>query len=96
MGRFFNLKIRDMPNSVLRELQKSVRVTRNRIYGQTKGYLEEMRKEFNRPIEPEVTEEREKMTEADQREFEESDAERQQVLDRMAKARAARGKKDDG
>lgn len=68
MGRFFNEKIMNMPNLVVRKLRKSVKVSENRIYGQTKGYLEELRKEFNEP----------------------EDEERQKVLDKMAKARAAR------
>lgn len=75
MGEFFNKHIRDMPNSVIRKLKRSTKVTINPVYGQTKGYLEEMRKDFNVPRD-EVSEERQK------------------VLDRMAKARAARGKKN--
>ena len=71
MGKFFNTKIRDMPNSVLKRLQKSVKITDNPVFGQTKGYLEGLRKEFNAE-ENQVSEERQK------------------VLDRMAKARAAR------
>ncbi len=39
----------NIPNSAVRKLQKSVKVTHNRVFGQTRGYLEELRKEFNKP-----------------------------------------------
>ena len=40
-----------MPSSAIRKLKKAVVVKQNPIYGQTKGYLEEMRKDFNKPEE---------------------------------------------
>ncbi len=48
-GKFFNERIKGMPNSAVRKQRKSVVVTENRIYGQTKGFLEEERKNFNKP-----------------------------------------------
>ncbi len=39
----------NMPNSVVRKLKKSVKVTHNPIFGQTKGFLEDLRKDFNKP-----------------------------------------------
>lgn len=49
MGEFFNRTIKDMPNSEVRRLKKDVKVSENRIYGQTKGFLEQQRKDFNEP-----------------------------------------------
>ena len=49
MGKFFNDFIKSMPNSAIRKLKGSTKVSENRIYGQTKGFLEEERKEFNKP-----------------------------------------------
>ena len=49
MGKFFNQKIMNMPNSVLKRLRKSVKVTDNPVFGQTRGFLEELRKDFNKP-----------------------------------------------
>ena len=49
MGKFFNDFIKGMPNSETRKRRKSVVITENRIYGQTKGFLEEERKNFNKP-----------------------------------------------
>ncbi len=47
MGEFFNQTIKDMPNSEIRRLKKDVKVSENRIYGQTKGVFEESRKAYN-------------------------------------------------
>ncbi|MAH50456.1 hypothetical protein CMI37_31835 [Candidatus Pacearchaeota archaeon] len=49
MGKFFNRKIRDLPAAEVRRLKAATRVVINPIYGQTKGFLEEMRKEHNQP-----------------------------------------------
>ncbi|KKL80879.1 hypothetical protein LCGC14_2000360 [marine sediment metagenome] len=49
MGKFFNDFIKGMPNSAIRKLKGSTKVSENRIYGQTKGFLEEERKNFNKP-----------------------------------------------
>ncbi len=56
MGEFFNQRIRDLPSNEVRKLKASTRVTVNRIYGQTKGYLEQARKDFNGYPEPTFTE----------------------------------------
>ncbi len=47
MGKFFNDFIKGMPNSTIRKLKGSTKVSENRIYGQTKGFLEEERKNFS-------------------------------------------------
>ena len=73
MGKFFNARIMNMPSSEVRKLKRNTRVSVNRIYGQTKGFLEDLRKDYN------AEEKEDKVSE-----------ERQKVLDRMAKARAAR------
>jgi len=49
LGRFFNEKIRNMPTEQVRKLKSKTKVTINPIYGQTKGYLEELRKTYNEP-----------------------------------------------
>lgn len=49
MGKFFNQEIMNMPNAEVRKRMKSVRVTVNSVFGQTKGYLEDMRRNFNEP-----------------------------------------------
>ncbi len=63
----------NMPSSEVKKLKRNTKVTVNRIYGQTKGFLEDLRKDYN----------------AEEKEDKVS-PERQKVLDRMAKARAAR------
>ena len=73
MGKFFNARIMNMPSSEVRKLKRNTRVSVNRIYGQTKGFLEDLRKGYN----------------AEEKEDKVS-PERQKVLDRMEKVRAAR------
>lgn len=46
MGKFFNERIKNMPNSEVRKLKKSVKVTENPVFGQTKGWAEESRKDY--------------------------------------------------
>ncbi|KKM00350.1 hypothetical protein LCGC14_1805270 [marine sediment metagenome] len=79
MGEFFNQEIRDMPNSEVRKLKKSVKVSDNRIYGQTKGYLEESRKAHNEEH-PGTTERQEQPI----------DLLRQKRYDNLVKAREAK------
>ena len=52
MGRFFNETIRDMPSSEVKKLRKETKVTINPIYGQTNGFLEQKRKDFNKSDNP--------------------------------------------
>ncbi|KKN60862.1 hypothetical protein LCGC14_0527330 [marine sediment metagenome] len=47
MGKYFNSQIKDMPSSEIRRLNKDVKVSENRIYGQTTGFLEAGRKAYN-------------------------------------------------
>ena len=84
MGKFFNSRIRDLPSSEVRKLKRSVVVKENPIYGQTKGYLETLRKEFNDLPEEDIQSPSTPTTEP------ENTPERQKILDRMANTRAAR------
>ena len=79
MGKFFNQRIRNMPSAEVRKLKKSVTVTDNRIYGQTKGYLEEARKAHNEEH-PGTTERQEQPI----------DLLRQKRYDNLVKAREAK------
>ena len=49
MGAFFNEKLRDLPTSEIRKLKSGTKVVINEVMGQTKGWAEAMRREFNKP-----------------------------------------------
>lgn len=48
MGKLFNELFMNMPSSEVKKRRGSVKVTENRIYGQTNGYLESVRKDYNK------------------------------------------------
>ncbi len=81
MGEFFNRMIRGMSNDDMRKQKRTVLVKENPVYGQTKGFLEQARKDYNTIVNTE------KVTPVDEK--------RQAMLDNLEKARAARKPKNE-